>query len=286
MSQQTLLFSQLKDQTARLSRNQRVLAKYMLDHYQTVAFSTVKQLASESGVSEATIVRFAKALNFKGYPELQKEIRRLVRADLKGTERFKLTYAVNESEKKGPLCAIIAREIENISVLQDRLDQKVFRQAAVTLRQASEILIVGTRSTASLAHHLWFGLNKIEIKATRVLAITTETYEQLARMNRGACLAVIGFPRYLRELVDLVQFAKSREIRTLTITDSPFSALQGHITLCVPAESATFVAAHCAPLILINGLLHEVSVLEKTRTLNALNRFEALAGARSYFHAP
>lgn len=285
VSQQASLFAQLEDRSQRLSKNQRVLAKYILEHYQGVAFSTVKQLARDAGVSEATIVRFAKALGFKGYPELQKEIRRIVRADLKGTERFKLTYALPEPARKGPLSAIVEKEIENISTLQETLDQKAFRQAVVAMRDASEIIVVGTRSTASLAHHLWFGLDKIGLKATRHLAIATETYDQLARLTRGACLVVIGFPRYLRELVELLDFAKERGIRTLTVTDSPFSALRGDISLYAPAESATFVAAHGAPLILINGLLHEVSALDKTRTLNALNRFEAVAESKGYFHA-
>lgn len=285
MTQSAMLLSQLAAKSQKLSPNQRVLAKHILDNYQAVAFSTVRQLSRDSGVSEATIVRFAKALDFAGYPQLQKEIRRIVRADLKGTDRFKLAYAVRESAPHGPLSAIIAKEIENISVLQQTLDLKTFRQAVAALRQSPEIVVVGTRSSAPLAHHLWFGLSKIEIRATRHLHITTETYDQLARLGSSACLVVIGFPRYLRELVDLLAFARRRKIRTLTITDSPFSALRGDISLHAPAESATFVAAHCASLVLVNGLLHEVSAADKPRTLSALNRFEALAEAQAYFHA-
>ena len=94
----------------------------------------------------------------------------------------------------------------------------------------------------------------------------------------------IGFPRYLRELVDLLNFFKKRGLRTITLTDSPFSPLQGEINLYTPAESSLFVAFHCAPLILINAILNELSLMEKDKTLNALNRFEALAEAKGYFH--
>ncbi|MCE9638807.1 MAG: MurR/RpiR family transcriptional regulator [Betaproteobacteria bacterium] len=273
----------LRNGAESLSRNQRMLAKHVLGHYEGVAFSTVKELSTAAGVSEATVVRFAKALGFKGYPDLQREIRRVVRADMKGTERFKLTYAVKEPPKKGPLSAIIEREIDNISALQDTLDLKTLERAARMLREASEVMIVGTRSSAPLAHHMWFGLNKIEIKATRELAVTTETYDRLARMDAKSCVVVIGFPRYLRELVELLDFAKNRELKTLAITDSPYSALRGDLNLHAPVESAAYVASHCAPLILINGLMHEVSLLDKARTLKALNRFEALADSQAYF---
>jgi DNA-binding MurR/RpiR family transcriptional regulator len=283
MAQEPVLFSQLKDRSKQLSKNQRVLAKHIVENYQAVAFSNLRQLSSEAGVSEATIVRFAKVMDFKGYPELQKEIRRIVRADMKGGERFRLTYAGRQTGRKGPLSAIIEREIDNISSLQATLDQKAFRQAALALRAASEILVIGTRSTAPLAHHLWFGLDKIRLKATRFVAITTETYDHRARLDARAQVVVIGFPRYLRELREVLEFSKRARVKTLVITDSPFAALHGDINLHAPAESAAFVASHCAPLILINGLLHAVSLLDKARTLDALNRFEVLADNRSYF---
>jgi DNA-binding MurR/RpiR family transcriptional regulator len=84
--------------------------------------------------------------------------------------------------------------------------------------------------------------------------------------------------------VDFLKFAKDQGLKTLVITDSPFSPLRGDVNLYSPAESASFVAFHCAPLILVNGLLHELSLLDKTRTLNALSRFEALADRTSYFY--
>ena len=76
MAPQAPLFVQLQSRLQELSRNQRVLAKYVLSHYQGVAFANVKELARLSGVSEATIVRFARVLGFSGYPSFQKEIGR------------------------------------------------------------------------------------------------------------------------------------------------------------------------------------------------------------------
>ncbi len=262
---------------------QRVLAKYISANYQTVAFSTITQLAGLSGVSEATIVRFAKALDFSGYPAFQREIRRLVRADLRGTDRFRLTYT-HKGRDDSPLKAVIAKEMENIASLEEGYDPNAFNAAIETIHHASGILIVGSRSTASLANHLWFGLNKIALDAARALAVSTDTYDRLNRMDAAACLIVIGFPRYLQELVDLLGHARERKIKTVTITDSPFSPLQGDVSLYAPAESASFVAFHCAPMILINALLNALSLVDRERTLDALNRFEALADNEGYFH--
>lgn len=283
MPPEASIITQLKERADGFSKNQRVLAKYIFANYQTVAFSTITQLAELSGVGEATIVRFAKALGFSGYPAFQREIRRLVRADLKGTERFHLTYT-HKGPDGSPLKAVIAKELENIASLEEAHDPNAFKAAIKTIGQASSILIAGSRSTASLANHLWFGLNKIAFDAARALAISTDTFDRLNRMGDGACLIVIGFPRYLRELVNLLDHARNRKIKTITITDSPFSPLQGDVSLYAPAESASFVAFHCAPMILINALLNELSLADKNRTVAALKRFDALAESERYFH--
>src|SRR5262249_13056360 len=271
-----------KDRFDGLSKTQRVLAKYVSGNYQTVAFSTVAQLARQSGASQASIVRFAKVLGFDGYPAFQKEIRRLVRSELKGTERFRLTNG--RGPGNSPSKAAIEQELQTIAELEAGFEAKPFAQAANAIASSPEILVVGTRNTASLATHLWFGLHKIAIKATRSLAVTTETYDQVNALDPRARLIVIGFPRYLREEADLLEFCRQRKLGTIVITDSPFSPLRGNISLYAPAESAYFVGFHCAPLILINSLLHQVSLANKARTLAALKRFEILAESRDYFH--
>ncbi len=282
MNAATPLIRRLNDGADGFSKNQRMLARYVLANYQSVAFATVAQLADQSGVSEATIVRFAKALDFSGYPGLQKEIRRLVRAELRGVERFKLG-AARKAPARTPLDLITEKERENISALYDSHDPQAFGKALSMLRAAPEVVVVGTRSTAPLAYHLWFALNKIAVNATRVSTISSETYDYLSRVDKRACVVVIGFPRYLREQVRVLEFAKSRKFATLAITDSTFSPLRGQVSLYAPAESASFVAFHCAPLVLLNALVHELSVMDEKKTLAALDRFESVAESQEYF---
>ena len=206
------------------------------------------------------MVRFAKALGFKGYPELQKEVRRLVRADLKGTERFQLSQA-----DASALDLVLQKEMENLGALREAFDASAFRQALKLLRDASEVLVVGARATAPLAGHLAFGLGKLGMRCSRASSVTSDTYDQIHRLDRKACVIVVGFPRYLRELVEVLDFAKSAKLASLVITDSAFSPLRGDVSLYAPAESASFVAFHAAPLVLINALLHELSVGVATR---------------------
>ena len=158
MRPQSDVFNLLKSNIQNYSRSQRILAKYILDNYQTVAFSTIKQLSELSRVSEATIIRFVKLLGFKGYPPFQREIRRKLRAELKGNERFDMASEIKE-KKSDLLSVLIEKEIENFKNLLAAFNKKEFRKAIAAITNADSIVVVGARGTASLSYRLWFGLN-------------------------------------------------------------------------------------------------------------------------------
>lgn len=275
---QVPLLLALAERSDTLPKTQRVLARHVLRNYQSVAFATITELARQTGVSEASVVRFANAFGYSGYPAFQKEIRRIVRADLKGTDRLQLADSADT-----PLARTIAKERENIAALEEAHDPAALAEAVAILTGAREILIAGARSTASLAAHLWFALDKLRLPVTRLDATASEATDRVARLDRHGCLVAIGFPRYLRALVALLALAKERGARTIVITDSPFSPLGGDVGLHAPAESASFVAFHAAPLILINTLVEALVRANPERAAEALAAFESLAERERYF---
>ncbi len=282
MKPDSFLFDALQNSFDTYSRSQKSLARLVLSDYQKVAFLTIKDFAELSGISETTIVRFVKILGFDGYPDFQKEIRRIVRSDLKGDERFKIGYDIRGRQGKR-ISEIIEKEIDNFSHLQKTFDPQTIKAAARAIDQATDVYVVGTRASASLACHLSFGLSKLNIRTTRILRINSELFDLLDRLNSGALLIVIGFPRYVNDLLDVLTFCKERKIKTIAVTDSPFSPLKGDINLYSPAESFSFMAFHCAPLVLINAVVIELSMLDKKKSLAVLNRFEILAESKKYF---
>ena len=57
------------------SRSQKDVAQYVVDHLDEVAFHTAEELARRANTSSSTVVRFAQALGFEGFPELQSSAR-------------------------------------------------------------------------------------------------------------------------------------------------------------------------------------------------------------------
>jgi DNA-binding MurR/RpiR family transcriptional regulator len=81
-----------------MSKGHRAIASYIVDHYDTVAFITASRLGELVGVSESTVVRFACALGYDGYPELQKKLQELIKTRLTNVQRMGLGSDMSEED--------------------------------------------------------------------------------------------------------------------------------------------------------------------------------------------
>ncbi|MFP5450772.1 MAG: MurR/RpiR family transcriptional regulator [Thermoleophilia bacterium] len=66
----------------RFSPAQQSLARYLVDHLADVPLMSAHEVARASHCSPATVVRFAQALGYAGYPEMQGVVRRAQRPTL------------------------------------------------------------------------------------------------------------------------------------------------------------------------------------------------------------
>src|SRR4051794_39548482 len=65
-----------------LTGSQKRIARYVVENVETVAFSTLDQMAAHLDVNPSTIVPFTYRLGLAGFPDLQERMRELVRGQL------------------------------------------------------------------------------------------------------------------------------------------------------------------------------------------------------------
>src|SRR5690606_7261934 len=82
------LVDRFRAQHWRMSRNQRTIAEYIMARPEECAFLTASELGRRVGVSESTVVRFAAAVGFAGYPELQRALQEELRQRVSSVERL------------------------------------------------------------------------------------------------------------------------------------------------------------------------------------------------------
>ena len=86
------LLQKIDDGYARFSKGQKKLADYIRRDYDKAAFLTAARMGEVVGVSESTVVRFATALGYSGYPAFQKALEEMVRTRLNSIQRMEVTF--------------------------------------------------------------------------------------------------------------------------------------------------------------------------------------------------
>src|SRR5690625_404813 len=90
------IISSLRDE---ISKSQHKIADYILENPHSIPFITEAKLAELTGVSEATVVRFATFLGFAGYNNLQRKLVTTIEKQLNTVERLTMsrsTYSETE----------------------------------------------------------------------------------------------------------------------------------------------------------------------------------------------
>ena len=260
----------------RLSKGQKLIAEYILKHYDKAAFMTAAKLGSSVGVSESTVVRFANELGFSGYPNLQKELQELIKNKLTTVQRIELAndFISEENALKGVLKA----DIENIRATLEKINHKTFEDVVNNIFNAKRIYIIGLRSSTALAEFLGFYLNVILDNVKVVGNGISDIFEQIIRVGEGDLVIGIGFPRYANRTIEALAYAQSRNAKVVAITDSLLSPLasQADYTLIAQSNMASFVDSLVAPLSVINALIIAVGLREKENISDTYNSLEKI----------
>lgn len=257
-----------------MSKGQKKLARFIMTDYDRAAFLTASSIGREVGVSESTVVRFASVLGLKGFPELQKELEKIVRQRIHEAPGVDID---NENiSRQEVLEQVLKKDMENISNTLAHVDRIAFEAAVEILLHARKVYLVGIRNSAPLAAYMEAYL-KLMLEEVILVSSdnSTDLFEDLLRMNEEDCIVGISFPRYSMRTLKAMEFANSRNVRVITLTDSVNSPmnLYSSCNLIARSEMTAVAESLTAPLSLVNAL---VTSLMAKRRKNLVNRLEML----------
>ncbi len=252
----------IENQQHEMSKGHKAIAAYIINHYDVAAFITALKLGDTVGVSESTVVRFACALGYDGYPELQKNLQELIKTRLTNVQRMGLGADMTEEE--------VARwslrtDITSLRHVKEVLDYSLVEKVADSIIKANHVYISGLRSSAPLAQFFWYYLNYIISNTSLITSGISDIFGQLVHAGEGDLVIAISFPRYSTRTVDGAKFAKSNGAKVVAITDNELSPLAKMSDEClyINTNMNLFVDSLVAPLSIINTLVLLVGMKKK-----------------------
>lgn len=269
------LLKTIEDKMSGFSKGQKLIADYVLRHYDKAAYLTASKLGAIVGVSESTVVRFANEMGYTGYPEFQHTLREIIRNRLTSFQRIEVTN--NLIGDGNVLDKVLLSDAEKIRRTMEEIDHASFEEAIDRIVTAKKIYIIGVRSSSSLAGFLNFNFRMI-FDNVRFVQTTSgsEMFEQLMRIGEGDVMIAISFPRYSKRIINAVEYARTKGADVVALTDShssPIAAFADQL-LIAQSDMASFVDSLVAPLSIINAMIVAVSRKKQDELTDRLRALE------------
>lgn len=276
-------FRRLKEREP--SGKQRQVANYIARNYRTVASHTAAELAKAMGISEATVVRFARELGYSGFRELKRQLNQVIREDLTSVELL-TRERTRTKGKVDTLAETVERESMYLRGLAADIRRSDYRRLVKALVESDRNYIVGHRASMPLAQFFGYTLAKVHKDTVTLTSSTSWAYDAFREIPPKSCMVAIGFARYPRETLELMEFARSQGILVIAITDWLLSPLgkRADFSLVVRTEPVSFVDSHCAPQALIASIMVDYGLTASKRTESMLKRFERIVSMKSLFY--
>ena len=271
------LLSIIEKNMSGFSKGQKLIGKFITQHYDKAAFMTASKLGDTVGVSESTVVRFATEVGFEGYPQLQKNLQEIIRNRLTTVQRMEIIDGqIGDADV---LTKVLSLDSEKIRRTLEETDHDAFEAAVNSIVEAGEIYILGIRSSSMLASFLAFYFNQMFPHVHCVNSNSTgETFEQMFRIREGDVFIAMSFPRYSQRTLKAARYAKSQGAKVIALTDSTSAPLAqaADILLLARSEMASFVDSLVAPMSVINALIVAVGMKKHDEIARTYDRLEQI----------
>ena len=271
------LLQRISDMMPEFSKGQKLIANYILQHYEKAAYMTALKLGNTVNVSESTVVRFANKLGYEGYPQLQRSLQSHIKNKLTSIQRMDVTR--NRIGDLGTVEGVLTQDIDKIRRTIEAVSPEAFDDAVESICNAKSIYIQGAMSSGILANFMHYYLRLIFNNVSHIGAVgTNELYQQMVHIGEGDVLIAMSFPRYASSTIEACRFAHERGAKIIAITDSDNSPLVQYSDhpLFAYSDMVSFVDSLVAPMSLINALIVAVSDRNRECVENSFNMLEQL----------
>lgn len=260
----------------KLSKSHQRVADYILQHYDRAVYMTARKIASNLGISESTVVRFATSLDYDGYPSFQEHLRNSSKAIM--STRQKLTQELEPKSKDAALIQSFKRDMQDLKNTSEMVNYPAVKMAAAKIVSSHRVFILGKRSSGVLVDYLAYYLNFFHDNVRVFESNVLDFFEQLIHIKKDDIVVMFSFPRYAKNTIEMAKFIKEQGAQIIAITDNVDSPIVEYSTHCLIASYSTesFIDSLVAPMALVNALITSIAYDNLELAENKLDALEAL----------
>lgn len=268
----------LADRVARgrgaLSPAQRLVADYLVGSGRSAMVESASTIGGELGLSDATVVRTAQALGYRGLPELRRALAHQAE-EVTLTERLHQSLARSENDP-------VTDSVETLVAALDSLVRQVsgprFDHAVGILERADRLLWSGIGPSAPLADYASGLARRLGRPSLAITRSGIAAADDLLEVAPGAAVVVLAYGRLHRHVDALLVRAADLAVPVVLVTDVLEGEVAGRVAetlVCWRGVPGLF-ASHTPTMVLLEALVMGLARTDPGRAEASLARLEDL----------
>ncbi|MDF2503517.1 MurR/RpiR family transcriptional regulator [Clostridium sp.] len=210
---------------------EKKIANYIINNKEEVIEMTIAELAAASGASEATISRFCKKCNMKGFHHLKISLaKEIVESNM---DAIPVSNDIDENNIPQSLQNILANKIEELRQTISMINEESFKEILHLLNNAKSVQFAAVGNTIPVALDGTYKFNQIGIKAISNTIWETQLAYTYNLTNEDVLISISNSGASKR-LLTVIEAANEKKATTIAITNNEWSpiakASKYHIT--------------------------------------------------------
>lgn len=263
----------IRSHYARLSEKEKKIANYILENPKEIIHSTINEVADTLGVAEATVFRFCKRIDFKGYQAMKIALASEIMSPIQ-----LIHEEINENDNEKAVAEKIFHS--NIRTLENTLqilDHSSIQKAAAILSKANRVEFYGTGGSAIIAMDAYHKFIRTGISA---YAFIDSHFQLMAasQLTEKDVAVVISHSGTNKDTIKIMTTAKKNGAKTIGITGFPKSPVgqNADVSLFTSSEETEYrseaLSSRIGQLSLIDALYVNMMISNKDQAKRSLEK--------------
>lgn len=222
---------------------EKKIGDYIVRNPKKVVDMTVGELAKECGVSEASVSRFCKRIELKGFHHLKISLaRELVDAKDDG----EISGHISVDDMEGSLRGILSNKMEELRQTVAMIDREELKKILDVINNADTVLMAAVGNTIPVAMDGAYKLNQIGIRAMSTPIWETELGYSYNLTDKDVVVAISNSGESTG-VIQILEAAKSRGAVAISITNNARSSVAEFSTyhITTATREKLFLDGYC-----------------------------------------
>jgi len=244
-----------------MSKTYQRISVFLTQNPNDVAVQSVNAIAERCDIHASSFVRFAQALGYKGFKELQTLFQKRLATAAPGFEarRKALESELQDRQDQSEYSFLRDLIVRDIASLQDMLEKTIPEELALAadlIEDAENVYLIGQLRSAPVVELLRYILTMLGKRCILLDAGGGLATHMAKTMKPEDVLIAVSFRFYANEVVNIVEEAEKSNVPVVAISDSTLSPLakSAKVLFSVPEHDYTFSRSLAAPMCLAQAL--------------------------------